>query len=166
MISSIALAYLAGSISGGKSRLGSPLIGLAIGSLIGLDGYWLVLACVAGWAGEKPSPAKWSHGRVIDGQAGKPLELDVMKRKAAWFEIQREGFEYVNLAIRGLINAVPYLPFYFAISYHAFLPLLYAISWPLGAYLATIGDSKDKWNQSEGFRQLICAALIALASLV
>jgi hypothetical protein len=161
----IALAYLAGSISGGASKAGSPLIGLAIGTLIGLPWEWLPVAAFAGWVAEKPSPAKWSHGRIIDGVAGK--DTDVMPdRGSSSIEITKPGFEYFNLAVRGLINAIAYFPFYFVVGWPALFPLAYIAGWTLGDYIAVFRKSPDDWHESEGIRQLVTGVLISAGILI
>ena len=157
----VAIIYYGGSVSGGYSKFGSPLIGLGIGLLVGVPWEWLPAAALAGFLGEKHSPAKWSHGRIMDGTDGGP---DEAWRKNSWSEIRRPGFEYFNLATRGAINFLFWAPFFFLIGFHILPVAVYIISWPLGAYTGR-GRHTEGWHDSEKYRQLIMAAFLFLVTV-
>jgi len=158
------LLPLAGVLSGGWQpvkhidKIGSPLTGLCIGYLLGLPWYFVIGAAVIGWAVEKLSPAKYSHGLILDNYGGTPSH----ERESAFFEIRKRKFLEFNLAVRGLFSALLwsiYLHFTGHINYAVFA---YVLSWPAGAHAGRLSKLGDPWHQrlSEAVRQLLTGLLI------
>lgn len=126
----------AGGAFGKWSKLCSPLIGVIFGLLLGVHDWWLAGFALAGWLSEKPDPASDALGRITDG---------VGERK-----------DYIKLAIRGAVGAIPYLPLYFVTNV---LPLLaFTVAWPVAAYIGTKLSKYSKysaWEWSEILRYFL-----------
>lgn len=137
----IPLGRLSGGLYG-NSGLYSPLIGLVFGLLLGVTDWWLLAFMLAGWLSEKPAPAPDSLGAIAEGRGTKK--------------------DYINLAKRGLISAVFFLPL--AVIAETWIMLAYVISWPLAAYIGTklpkTRFAEDGWQWSEALRHVFVGVLI------
>jgi len=161
----IVLLSVSGILSGGWQpvphihKTGSPLTGLCIGYLLGVTGYWLLGAIVVGWLVEKLSPAKYSHGLILDNYGGTPS----YERESAFFEIRKRRYLEFNLAVRGFASSIIWALFLILINIQPSPAVFgYIVAWPLAAHIGRLSGLGDPWHQriSEGTRQLIAGLII------
>ena len=134
-------------------KFSSPLIGIIFGLLFNVTGWPLMLFAMAGWLSEKFSPARDSLGDITDGVGNTQ--------------------DYVNLAERGVLGAMPYL--FLAPLADTYLMLAFVVSWPLSAFIGTLLPNRerhlprtklkhhfqyDAWEWSEILRYFLVGVII------
>lgn len=135
------LGYGSGGGFGRASGFFSPIIGLIFGILFGVSGWPLILFALAGWISEKPSPARNALGQITDGYG----------RRA----------DYLRMARRGLIGAVPYLPLMFFAP--TWIMLAFIPAWPASVFIGTKMPGFSAWQWSEILRYFIVGIVVAIA---
>ena len=127
------------------SQAASPLTGLVIGLLCGVTDWWLLGFMLAAWLGEKPGV-----GHPLGHLAGKHDDPCTYKLER-WEPESLRNRPYWSLSLRGLINAVPYLPL-ITITPMAAITLLYAVSWPASTVKGKLLPILSRWRWSEALR--------------
>jgi hypothetical protein len=115
----------------------SPLIGVVFGLLLGVYDLWLIGFAVAGWLSEKPSPAKQAMGAITDGYGTTD--------------------DYTDLAQRGAVSALLYLPLLYIAPVYPILAFI--IAWPLSAYIGTKLPG-SAWTWSETLRYFLVGVVV------
>lgn len=139
VFSLLPLGYGSGGGFGKYSGAYSPAIGIIYGILFSAPAWWLPLFALAGWISEKPSPARDALGNITDHHA--------------------DAEDYVYLAIRGLIGAVPYLALYF-VGIDTWIMLTFVAAWPLSVYIGTKLPKLNAWQWSEILRYFTVGIVI------
>lgn len=134
------------------NKIASPLIGVCLLWLVGVQGWWLLAGLLAGWLAEKPGVGH-PIGTILDGYESGDKKLE------KWQPEFTRHRPRVALIIRGLISGIVYLPLAL-IEPHVFMVIpAYAIAWPL-----TVWPIKNGWKWSEAGRQVVCGSLLILVT--
>jgi len=124
------LGRASGGAFGSLSGLYAALIGVAFGVISGFTGWELLLFAVAGRASEAIDPASDALGNITDGHGSRQ--------------------DWVDLTMRGVIGALPYL--FLIWIFPAYLMLIFIPAWPLAVWVGTKLPKYSAWEWSEILR--------------